>query len=105
MTSSTIRMLVAATLLLAPTLAIAHAEGGREQMIASIAVADLDMASGAGKRTFDKRLRRAIRVVCGIAPGNLSLEERIDQDRCRTGVRSQALAAVKSYHAARLAGL
>lgn len=105
MTNSTTRALVAAALLVVPTLAIAHAETGREAVIAAIAVADLDLSSQAGKRTFDNRLRHATRVVCGISTGNIALEERIDQERCRTRVRSQALAAVKSYHAARLAGL
>lgn len=105
MTNSTSRLLVAAALLLVPSLAIAQNLTGREGVIARIAVADLDLSSQAGKASFDHRLRHAIRVVCGDAPGNIALNERIEQDRCRSQVRSQAIAAAKSYHAARLAGL
>lgn len=51
-----------------------------------VSVADLDLASPAGKRTFDQRLTRAIGVACG-AVGETDLALRNAQAACRASAR------------------
>lgn len=57
---------------------------------------DLDLSSRAGLQTLQRRIRAAVRVVCGPTPELRELNERRAEEACRRGAMQRATAQVEN---------
>lgn len=83
----------AAFALVCPTVAQAQEPIGHEQVSVKVRHGDLDLASAAGRKQFDRRFAAATRKVCG-DPWGRDLGTRAEAGECASKVRASAAPAI-----------
>lgn len=97
MTKITKTLIAAVALVLtpsiAPSIAFAASDDGREPTMIAVRIGDLNLGSASGKATFKARIASAVSRVCGVSGGTTDLNERQAVMQCRAKARHDALAA------------
>ena len=88
MSRRTILSLLIAAATLAPAGLAAQPAADAEQASIRVSFADLDLSSPAGRATFDRRIDRAIDVLCGQPDRNLDMATPVF--KCRAAARASA---------------
>ena len=88
MSRRTILSLLAAAATLAPAGLAAQPAADAEQASIRVSFADLDLGSPAGRATFDRRIERAIDVLCGQPDRNLDMATPVF--KCRAAAQASA---------------
>jgi UrcA family protein len=88
MSRRTFLSLLAAAATLAPAGLVAQPVADAEQASIRVSFADLNLSSLAGRATFDRRIERAIDVLCGQPGSNLDMASPVW--KCRAAARASA---------------
>ena len=98
-----ITTLLAATVLsVIPAAAMAQA-AGYETTRMDVRSNDLDLSTASGQAALRARIASAVRSVCNVTSGSMTLQESQDQRRCTSNARSAALVAAGTLQTARVA--
>lgn len=95
-------LFAAAALVTVPTVAIAQSSG-YEPVTSEVRYDDLNLSTKSGQAHLETRIAGAVRKVCGISSGRVTLSERQEQRNCASKARGQALAAAKTVQTGALA--